>query len=426
MPDRFELTAEAKYCLLLEISQKLRDTLDLEVILNHLLDTIQTFLDYDAAGIFVLNRAIVQPPFQRPSELIAGIVRRGFDPDRRSSDDPMLTSGKGIIGHVIQSGECVVVPDVRDDARYVVGRHRTLSEIAVPILRDEHPIGALNIESDRLAAFDARDVEILRFFADAASISIEKAMLHRQLLEKERLERQLKTASEVQTSLLPAAPPKIPGYEIAGLCLPTYEIGGDYYDYLSLPGKRLGVVIADVSGDGVPAALVMAAFRANLRSNAHRDLPPAQMALNLNRTLPDFSAHAHFVTVIYAILERETGLFRYATCGHPRPLLFRTSGEVEMLEVAGIALGIFDDVTFPEGETVLAPGDLLLLYTDGVVEIKNPAGEFYSLDGLREIVQKYHALPAAELIQEIIRATSEFSGSAFYRDDFSLVVIRRF
>ena len=147
----------------------------------------------------------------------------------------MFLQGKGIIGHVIATGEYVVAPDVDREPRYVVGRQATRSEIAVPIALHQRTIGALNLESDRRRAYSEHDVELLRFFANAAALSIEKAMLHRKLLERRFIEGQLQIAHDVQRRLLPRQSPEVAGYDIAGLSLPTYDIGGDYYDYIPLP-----------------------------------------------------------------------------------------------------------------------------------------------------------------------------------------------
>lgn len=425
MVDRFPLSVEARYNLLLEISQKLRDTLDLDLILNHLLDSIQVFLDYDAAGIFVLNQVLVHSPYHRPRELIAGVVRRGFDTPLLPSEDPMLRSGKGITGHVIRTGESLIVPDVRKEPRYVIGRQTTLSEIAVPILRDGRPIGALNIESDQLAAFSEQHLELLQFFANAASISIEKAILHRQLLEKELIEKQLKTAHEVQSRLLPSAPPQRAGYDFAGLCLPAYDIGGDYYDFIRLSGQRLGITIADVSGHGVAPALVMAAFRASLRSQARQKSNPVRVARVLNRRLPDFSAQAHFVTAFFGILDPQDHSFAYVNCGHPRPLLFHPGGSVETLSIAGPALGILTHANFQAGEVHLAPGDALLLYTDGVVDLHDPGGNAYSTRALTDVMQRHMDRSAADLVQAVVQAAKEFTNSSVFEDDFSLIIVKR-
>ncbi len=424
MVKKIELTAEAKYQLLLQIANTTRDTLDLDVILNQLLDQVQTVIEYDAAGIFVLNRDLVHPRFSRPRGVIAGVVRRGFD-DRPLEEDAMLSLGKGLIGHVIQTSESLALPDVLLDPHYVVGRQRTRSEVAVPIMRNDRPIGALNLESDQLAAFDAGDVEILQFFAAAAALSIEKAMLHLQILDKEHLDVQMKTAHEVQARLLPAEPPRLANYEIAGKSLPAYEIGGDYYDFIPLDGDRCGFVVADVSGDGVPAALVMSAFRTLLRTHARQAANPAQLVKIINHLLPEFSGRGDFVTAVYGVLDPADGRFCYTNCGHHPPLLMRLCGRVEKLERRGPALGVFADGAYDTGEEILAPGDLLAFYTDGVVELANSQGEYFGLGRLEQVLCDARPLPAAGLIQAIIEATRSFTGADIYGDDFTLVILRR-
>jgi serine phosphatase RsbU (regulator of sigma subunit) len=258
-----------------------------------------------------------------------------------------------------------------------------------------------------------------------AALSIEKAMLHRQLLDKDHLEDQLRTAREVQARLLPQMPPVIPGYELAGVSLPTYDIGGDYYDYLPLDQHRFGFVVADVAGDGVPAALVMSAFRALLRTNARREPDPARLAGTLNRLLPEFSGSGDFVTAFYGVLEPASGRLLYANCGHNPPLLIHTNGHAERLELHGPALGIFSSSQFELGEALLAEGDLLVLYTDGVVELINPDGELFGLSRLEHAVCTSCQDPAQTILEDIIANTQAFSGSNLYRDDFTLVILRR-
>ncbi len=419
-----ELTTETKYRLLLEISHKIRDTLDLEEILNHLLGMVQPVMDYDAAGIFVLNRDLVYPRHEKPKDIIAGVVWRGFDPHPPGAD-AMLSQGKGVIGYVIKTAECVVVPDVRLDSRYVEGRRGTLSQITVPIVRNHRAVGALHLESNTIAAYSDADIEVLRFFADAAAISIEKAMLHRQILENERVEKQLRVASEVQSRLLPGMPPDVPGYSIAGTCVSAFDIGGDYFDYFMLPDGRMGVVVADVSGKGIPAALIMGAFRALLRTQAQSDAGPADIAEKLNRLLPDFTGQSNFVTSVYGVLDPSDGRFKYANCGHTPPLLFRADGGTDELKYGGPLLGVLENVRYTAFEAVLARGDMLLLYTDGVIEVVNKEDEEFGVGRLVATVGRSLDLPVSEIIGEIVRATQDFSGLESYNDDFTLVIVRR-
>jgi hypothetical protein len=196
-------------------------------------------------------------------------------------------------------------------------------------------IGCLNVESDRPGAFSDADAELLEFFASAAAVSIEKALLHRQVLEKQRIEDQLKVAREVQAGLLPGAPPDLPGYDIAAVALPTGAIGGDYYDYVPLEGERLGVVVADVSGKGIPAALIMATFRAALRTEMRRHAEVLAVAAQLNRVVMESRDTSRFVTAVCGVLEQRSGRFTYVNCGHNPPLLLRASGGAETLQKGG-------------------------------------------------------------------------------------------
>lgn len=420
-----ELTAETKYQLLQQISHEIRDTLDLDEILNQLLDMLQAIVNYDAAGVFVLNQGLVHPRHERPRELIASVVWRGFDEQRPPAQDPMLSLGKGIVGHVIHACECVVVPDVRLDPRYVAGREGTLSEIAVPIVRNGQPIGALNLESNQLAAYSEEDIEVLLFFADAAAISIEKAMLHQQLLENQQIEMQLKMAQTIQSRLLPDEPPTLPGYDIAAVCRPTYEIGGDYYDYFQLPDNQWGFVVADVSGEGIPAAMIMAVFRALLRTRARAGLETAVIAQTMNQLLPEFTGGYDFVTAFFGILNPGNGRFKYTNCGHNPPLLLRGNGRIQKLQSGGPLLSLLHEAHYAAGEITLAPGDLLILYTDGVVEAMTREGEQFGLERLQDVLVKSSALSAADIINEIIQATQQFSGIANYLDDYTLMIVKR-
>jgi sigma-B regulation protein RsbU (phosphoserine phosphatase) len=337
----------------------------------------------------------------------------------------MLRQGKGIIGHVIATGQTVIAPDVHKNPHYIQGKASTRSEIAVPIASGGEVIGALNLESDGLDAFSEADVEFLEFFAVAAAISIEKAILHREMLEKHRIEQQLAIARDVQGALLPAASPVMAGYDIAGVHVSTWEIGGDYFDYLPQPDGRLGVVVADVSGKGVPAALIMATFRAALRAQRIRGIPLDRIGSRLNRILLDSMDSSRFVTAVFGLLERETGSFGYVNCGHNPPLLLRADGGREMLGSGGPALGMWAGAGFKADVASIGAGDTLALYTDGVIEVANTAGEMFGVDRLDAIVRRHARRPAPELVQAVVDATRGFAGRRGYEDDFTLVIVKR-
>jgi serine phosphatase RsbU (regulator of sigma subunit) len=419
-----ELSAEDKYQLLRDISFKIKDTLDLNVILNLLLDSLKTVIDYDAAGIFVLSEAIDHPDYHFPGQKIGGIAKRGYESTPLESDK-MLSEGKGIIGYVINSKESLIIDDVRKDDRYVIGRKKTLSELAVPIIMNDKAIGALDVESDKLSAFNQNHLEILQFFADASAISLEKAILHHQILEKKKLEEQMQIAKDVQSSLLPAHPPDIEGYDIADLCIPTFEIGGDYYDYIRLDDSNYAIVIADVSGDGIPAALIMSAFRALLHSQINSNNNPSEIMSVLNQQIPIVSRKRDFISVFYAILNFKEHICTYTNCGHNPPLLLRSNGKMELLEQGGAALNILEDATFDFDSVKLEPGDQIIFYTDGVIEVFSLNSEEYGFERLQKVIFDSKDKTASEIIKSVVESTKNFSGTKLYRDDFTLVVLKR-
>ena len=419
-----KLTAETKYELLKEISNKMRDTLELDEILNKLLDALKNVVKHDASGIFILSQDISSHPhYNFPKQHISGIAQRGFNlpPEK----DEMLSFGKGLIGHVINTGESLVIPDVRLDSRYIPGRRQTKSEIVVPIKKNDRTIGALDVESDKLGTFNETDLEILSFFADAASISIERAMLHTQILEKEKVEKQLQIAREVQSRLLPQNSPEVKGYEFTGLCIPTYQIGGDYFDYVRIDEDNVAVTVADISGDGIPAALIMTAYRALLRSHVKTYDNPSDLMHYLNNQLSDFTRKKDFVTAFYGILNAKNNTFSYTNCGHNPPLLFRTNGKVELLDLHGPTLCIMDNVIFQTGKTKLNPGDQIVLYTDGVTEVFNDKKEEFGLDKLIDVIKPNIKMPVNDLLYKIIEETKNFSKSEYYKDDYTLVIVKR-
>jgi sigma-B regulation protein RsbU (phosphoserine phosphatase) len=414
---------EERYRLLLDLSQRIGPTFDLQEILGHLLTSVRLAVDYDAAGVFVLSEAVRRDP-ERGGPMIAAMAAVGFSPDP-NREDPMLRSGKGIIGHVIRTGETVTVPDVRLDSHYVAGRAPTLSEVAVPIWSGGRVIGALNLESDRLGAYVAEHAQMLASFATAAAIFIDKAILHHQVLDKQRLERQLALAREVQTSLLPAESPQVPGYDIAGINLPTMEIGGDYFDYIPLGRDRLGLVVADVSGKGVPAALIMATFRAALRSELRRERVIADVVDSVNRLLIDSKDTSRYVTAVYGILDAGSGTFTYVNCGQTPPILLKAGGETEWLDQGGPALGMPVAGQRETASVKLGTGDVLALYTDGVVEVFSESGDEFGVARLEQVIRAAGPARASHIIRAVVDATQSHAGRLAYDDDFTLAVVRK-
>jgi serine phosphatase RsbU (regulator of sigma subunit) len=246
-------------------------------------------------------------------------------------------------------------------------------------------------------------------------------------LEKERarLEGELELARRIQRRLLPEAPPAVPGLEIAGHSEPAREVGGDYYDHFDLGGGRVLLVIADVSGKGVPAALLMSGFRASLMSQDAATLAPDRLAARVNEFLYRSVESGKFVTAFLGFLDAASGRLVYANAGHNPPALLRAGGAIEWLAAGGVVLGILPHARFESGEATLAPGDLLALYTDGVTEGQDATGEMWGEERLVDTLRRLRGLPCAEAVESLVREVRAFEGDTGPADDITVLLARR-
>ena len=418
------MSSEERNRLLVRIAHELDGTLNLEQVLGKLLDTLRVAVGYDAAGIFVLNREEVFPGYGLSWRRIAATVRRGFDgplPDL----DRLVAMGQGLVGHVLTTGEPTLARDVRLDPRYVMARPSTRSELAVPVHAGGRLVGAMNLESDEEGAYSEGDAETLRLFADAAAVAVEKAILYRLFVQRERLEEELRLAHAAGEESGPALWHGIPGWDAAGFTRPRYEIGGDYYDRIPLADGRLGLVVADVSGKGSLAAMTLTTFRAILRTQVEGEPEPVRTAAAANVLLRERVGPTEYVTAVYGVLDPARGVFGYANCGHAPPLLVRADGRFTKLTTGGPPLGLLAGARYLAGEVTLEPGDVLVLFTDGVVEAEGPDGTEFGVDRLAEAVVEVRERPSARIVAAVARATTAFTGENDFADDFTVLVLKR-
>src|ERR687892_1127584 len=334
------LTTLDKLRMLLDITKKISRSLDLQEVLNLVMDTLDSLIPYDAAGIFVLQCLDPDqvPEGEEPCTFKAEAVR-GYDIDELS--DLHLKLGEGFIGSVALSGMPIISNDVRSDPVYVNARDRTRSEMVAPIISNDEVIGCFDLESDELNAYSDDDLEVLMLLASQVAIIIEKVELHEQLIEKKRLQGQLEVARQVQLELLPAHDPELPGYDISAYNFPTEEVSGDYYDWVRIYDDELGIVIADVSGKGVPAAILMAFLRSSLRAASHIGYAVHISMAKVNYLLWESIERNQFVTAIYGILDGSNRTLSYSNGGHNPPLLMNSKGEVSFIEHGEQPLGMF-------------------------------------------------------------------------------------
>ena len=399
---------------LFKVSQLLMSSLHLDEVLHNILTALQDVVPYDAGGVYLIKESFND---------LESITSIGYD--KLLVPDLHLKLGQGVVGHVAGTGVAEIVPDVSQDKRYINARPETKSEIVIPIVLEKKIIGILNLESDRLAAFYSKDLDLLSTFASQAALSIERARMHRYMLDQKKLEEQLSIARVIQKSFLPKRVPRIPEYDIWGMNIPSGEVGGDYYDFIQIVENQLGIAIADVSGKGIPAALIMASYRASLIAEIRNNYAIRTICRKVNNLLCESLEPENFVTSIYGVLDTKNSIFTFSNCGHNPGLLLRQNDVIEELTEGGIILGVRPDSKYEERPIYINKGDILCLFTDGVTEAEDESGEQFETGRMIRIIRKNRELPAEQIGGKIIQEVNSFARPDLIMDDLTIVIVKR-
>jgi len=258
-----------------------------------------------------------------------------------------------------------------------------------------------------------------------AGIAIERARLHERNLEAKRLEAQLNVAMETQRTFLPKHDPAVPGYDISGHNTPSGQVGGDYYDFIRIVDSHLGIAIADVSGKGMPAALIMASFRASLIAEIRNNYSIRTIGQKVNSLLCESLEPGMYVTAVYGVLDLANHILTFANFGHNPPVWLKRDGQVEMLSEGGVIFGVDREATFEERAFMIQPGEIIVMYTDGVTEVFDKDGDEFGRDGLIEVIRANRDKKSAQLAGAIRDAVSSHAAPTHVFDDITLVVIKR-
>ncbi len=399
---------------LYEVGKKISSSLDLNEVLNLIIDALQTVVPYDAAAIVLLD--------EDQNSVVERTVR-GYASDR---DTINLKMGEGISGSAAETGKAIIVPDVSLDDRYVQHRPETKSEMAVPMLSGDQVIGVFNIENDRANAYNEDAQSLLEAFASQASIAIQNARLFDDARRSRLLDRELEVAGEIQRTLLPRAVPEVPGLSLAVYSEPSREVGGDFYDFIPFSDKQLGVAVGDVVGKGIPAALTMASLYTAFHEYANYYVYlPSYVIGHVNEVLYEVTSADRFATLFYGIANMQEMTFVYCNAGHPPPLLCRKSGETVNLYTGGLIVGSFEDARFDDGRVRLDEGDVVVLYSDGLIEKANERDEIFGIDRLEKAIKDCHACPVEEIRDHVIDVWRAFVGSGRQDDDTTMIVVKR-
>jgi sigma-B regulation protein RsbU (phosphoserine phosphatase) len=423
----FELLQERRiyeHGILLELSNQLLRRSDLVEVMNFVVENVPRLLEVDACAILLPG----DDPNYLDFRAASGWKKDPVTTHRRVPLD--LRSGSGFVMH---TGEPLVVEDysVHDPTPWTapwLTAEEFRGHAVIPLLVEDDPIGVLMIDSKAPLRLDEPRLRYARLLANQAAIAIEKARLHEQERQRQRLEDELSVGQQIQLGLLPESLPEVEGWEFAATYRPARLVGGDFYDFFELSGEpgQLGLVIADVAGKGVPAAIFMALSRSIIRTTSISGDHPAQALRRANRMIFKDSRCKLFLTAFYATLDLATGRLAYANAGHCRPpWVEATTGQMHQLTAHGTVMGVFEDIELEENEIHLAPGDLIVLYTDGITEAMDADEQLFGEARLQEAIMSKKGGSAQEVLDAIIAATLDFIGDTPQADDLTLFVIKR-
>jgi sigma-B regulation protein RsbU (phosphoserine phosphatase) len=303
---------------------------------------------------------------------------------------------------------------------------RVRSMMAAPLQSGDRVIGIIYVDNGVIfRPFSLDDLDLLTVMANVAAIRIEHARLAEIEQSEKLMEADLAQASEIQRSLLPTEPPAYEGWELAGLNLPCRTVGGDYFDFIPYQDGRLAVVVGDVSGKGLPAALLMSSLQAKVQMLRESNPSPGQAVGTLNRSLTERCPVGKFITFFYALLDPASGALEYSNAGHNYPLLMRNDGSVETLPGNGIVMGLFSAVHYEVKKTKLAPGDMLVLYSDGVTEAADRADVEFGEKGLAEFLATRKSVRCEDIVNQLVEYIRKWRGTSSFADDFTVVLVRR-
>jgi len=397
-----------------EYAAKIGQEQDPDLLLTLIADMGRDLLGADRCSIWMVDQA---------TGTLWTCVAHGVDAIR-------VPAGQGLVGACAETNSIVLVNDALDDPRLSRSTdeetgYQTRSVLCMPLRNGSGRVIGVFQALNKLGGFHANDINLLNLACSYSASAIETQALRKEAEQAQLMRRELEIARDVQERLFPAVLPAVEGVEYECLCLPAKFVGGDYYDVIPVPGGRTCITLGDVSGKGIPAAVLMASVQASIRVNMTRGSDSLSAAfVALNETVYSTTAPERYTTLFAAFLEPGGRRMIYLNAGQTAPMLLRSSGQVERLEAAGPPIGLLRNAAFEEQSVELAPGDLLVVFSDGVSEVNNPAGDIWNEDELEQVVGSCAGLSARGAHQRILGAVRGFADGAEPSDDITLTVYR--
>jgi phosphoserine phosphatase RsbU/P len=388
-------------------AQKISSILDLDQLINNIVNDV-------AHSFGCLEAAVYLHDEERGEMVLAGV--HGCSVNQKGH---RLKIGKeGMVGYVASTGQMRYAPDVSKDDYYVACEHTTRSEVAIPLHVGERLVGVFTASHPELDAFPRQQLRLLQALCDHVAVAVYNARrFQSERAERETMSREAEEARLMQQALLPKSSPYIPGFVISGLTVPASAVGGDWYDFIPFPDGRWGLVLADVSGKGTAAALLMSATRGMLRSLAEACRTPGEVLTKLNSLLVEDFPAGKFVTLVYAVLDPAARSVVFANAGHLHPLFIDGQGARFLDTERGVPLGIGCG-DYSETRVHLSEGSRLVFYSDGITEAVNAEDQEYGLERLAQHARG-HAASAVSIVDDV----RGFSNGAGVRDDATVVFV---
>jgi sigma-B regulation protein RsbU (phosphoserine phosphatase) len=403
---------------LIEASKQLNSTFDLDTLLGIILRLALRNLEAERGTIYLID--------EEKKELWSKVLKGAKLVEIR------LPVGTGISGHVAKTGKTVILKDVAKDKRFYSGIDKKSGFQTKTMLcmamrnRAKKIIGVFQIINKKNGEFGEEDKLFLAAFSDHAALAIENARLYQASLEKERVERELQIAAEIQQRLLPEQIPPIHNYEVATAAFPCRTIGGDFYDVVPLENNRFAIVMADVSGKGIPASLLVSTLHASFRAYIQSYTDLAQLVTRLNLVVYENTSADKFITFFIMILDSNMHTITFVNAGHNSPYIFRDSNRtIEELGASGMPLGMMDGGDYKAETVKLEPNDTIVLYTDGVTEAMDKSEELYGEDRFRKCISASLGSNVTDVKDKVMIDVREFVGLEPASDDITLLVARR-
>ncbi len=402
---------------LIEVNSIISSSLNLEQILENVMKISKQVMNADASSLMLIDEKTKELVYQVALGKVGEMLKQEF----------RLKMGQGIAGTVAEEGKPLLLEDVYTHPKFHRAHddatgYRTKSMITVPLKVGDRITGVAQV-INRLddEPFDRDDLDLFLALCSLAAIAIENAKMHKSLMEKQRLVKDMEFARTVQESFLPQNTPEITSYKFSAHYTPAQEVGGDFYDFIRLDQSRIGIVIGDVSGKGVPAALYMAKLGSDLRTLAFTERDPATALCKLNDLLAERSRRGMFATLLYIVLDSQSAALTISNAGHLPPIIKKADGTVLKLSTGGGSpLGILAGMKFGQETAVLDCGDTVVLYTDGITEAMNAGEELYGYERFETLVLNSTADPDA-LKSAIVEDVNKFTGLSPQHDDMTLV-----